>query len=422
MTRIPTRTLSGAVAAALVVSASLLGCDPPTNAVSTVAPPRDPSLAELQTTTLGASGIDAKTFVHDPNLRFSDRVYFGSWGGARATALVQFDLAESAVPDSGVIESAELRFNCVDGHGPVTGIEAVALQVAAGEMNGWTVEDPEWPGPDLVDATATITTIERCDDDPDSLRFAEVTLDLPPEMVADWFIDPADTTVNRGVALRTTTDAGILSLASIENLFTVDLGTSIFDLVSGPRLAVRVADDDSTYVTSAVTADAYAVAPDSADVPCADPADCLQVGRGVAWRSIFRFELPDLPRGSNVHRAELTLSPLGHERFDSDLNVQAFHLTSEWPEDAAVDSLVEIGNVVWVQEAVTADTDTVALSITDLVQAWYDGTLDNEGLLIRANQQDEGFTALSFAGPTHPTAALRPRLEVTYSVPYGGRP
>jgi hypothetical protein len=157
-------------------------------------------------------------------------------------------------------------------------------------------------------------------------------------------------------------------------------------------------------------------------VPCADPADCLQIGRIASHRSIFRVELPDLPRGVNIHQAVLRLNGLGHPRFDAALGLEVYRLTGDWPTDAPVDSLIETSGVLWHTATLDSAAARVDVPVTNLVQAWYDEVFENRGFLVRASLEDASATTESFAGPAHPTPALRPEVEITYTTPLDGRP
>jgi hypothetical protein len=174
--------------------------------------------------------------------------------------------------------------------------------------------------------------------------------------------------------------------------------------------------------SSGVDGDVYVVSPDTATGLCPDDSLCLRVGRGVAYRALLRPRLPELPDRVNVHRAALHLALLEHPRFDAAMELHVLRLTSEWPVGQPVDSLVTDSAAVWAVAEAAPGTDEVVLVISDLVQGWYDGAFENQGLLVRAADEAAGLSTLSFAGPRHPDAAMRPRLEIVYSRPFGGRP
>ena len=422
------------VVAALTALTVGVACDPKDDPVVSTMPPRDPDGAALRSVTVDAGSIEAHTYSFRPNISASDRVLVGAWEGLEARAFIQFDRDSFFVTLEGdtltgaLVLDATLSYNCVPGQGD-TELALRVLGVAGGEENAWAEDSLEWPGPDLL-AESLETTLENCESEDD---FPERELAVPPAAIEAWIADPID---NNGLAIETVDDlrafgagGAMLQFASSENNFAFLDSVGTITTPPGPRLRFRAAldggagDTVSVFVgTATVRADAYAASPDEAELPCADPADCIEVGRGAAHRSIFRIDLPDLPRGSNVHQATLTLNALGHPRFDAQLDLEVYRLIADWPGEGVVDSLVEFSGLLWHTATLDSAGTSVEVPITNLVQAWYDDVFDNEGFLLRASREDASLTTESFAGPTHPTVALRPEIEIVYTEPFGGRP
>lgn len=432
--RIPTRHSSirrTTVAATLLVA--VLACAPEDEPVPTTMPPRDPAGAALRRVMTGADAIDAFTFARRGDISVSDRVLLGFWEGLEARAFLRFEPDSFIVSSEGdtlagsVVEDAALLFNCAPGQGDVELAVAAAGVVADAdwsETNGLS-----WPGPDLL-AETTMVVLPNCESVDD---FPEREVELPPALIQAWIDDPES---NNGLGLVAQTMAplvggggAMLQIASSENNFAFLDSVGTISSPPGPRLRFRTALDGgagetvSVFLgTGTVTDDAYAISPDAAELPCADPADCIEIGRGAAHRAIFLVDLPDLPRGVNVHQATMHLSGLGHPRFDAALELQVFRLTSLWPDSAPADSLVETSGVLWHTATLDSAGTSVDVTLTDLVQAWYDGVFENRGFLVRASREDASVTTESFAGPTHPNVALRPDVEIVYTSPYESGP
>lgn len=419
---IRTTLLSRSIGAALLLVA--FACAPDEDPFRTRIPPRDPDGAALRTTTVGADSLQTVNMRHTPDFSRADRVLFGSWEGVTATAFLRYDRKAFIAFDGDTLAGStvfgsELSFNCVEGHGAETGIDVTIQGVSAGAANEWTEGTLVYPGP-ATDATpATVTTVDNCTLDDD---FPEKTYAIPDAVIEAWL---ADSTSNNGIALRSNAGA-IFQFASAENnIVNVDSGMVV--TLSGARLRFRAIrpSGDTTAVflsESQLIGDHYVLSPDSAATPCADSTDCLKLGRGLVDRILVNPILPALPSGSNVHRAVLRLHVLGHPRFDRDLELLVFRLTSTFPAGAPVDSLVTTSGTIWHREDLPMTATTVDVPLTELVQAWYDDVFPRRGFLIREANEDRGVAEVAFASATHPDPALRPTLVIDYTVPLGGRP
>jgi len=405
----------------------LAGCARDTEPLKTDAPPRDPDRALLKSYQVQiefSEATGAYDFQHSADITASDRVLYGQWEGLTARAMLQFD-PDSLGADSlagGTVSDAKLTFRCVAGSGDLNDNIVSTLAVT----EAWEQDSLSWPGPSTDPGSRTDTSVENCEiPEEGGFNYPIREVAVSSTMIEEWLQDPS---TNDGLSVTMAAPTAMLEMASSENNFLL---ADTLAQPPGPRLQFRVLHPDSTEPITVfladedLLADTYILSPDAATSPCADPNDCLEVGRAVTWRSIFREELPDLPTGSNVHRAAVVLSVLDHPRFDAELPLEVFRLLSDWPDTATAvaDSLIELDpGLVWAQTTVSPGDAEVEILITDLVQVWYDGVLPNQGILIRAGLEDAGVTTVSFAGPNHPTVSLRPRFEIDYTLPYGGRP
>lgn len=150
---------------------------------------------------------------------------------------------------------------------------------------------------------------------------------------------------------------------------------------------------------------------------------------GKVWRAALRFSLDALPPAAAVTAASLQLYNDGlcvapRRRVGpclaADYTIDAHRiLSASWTKEREVEFDPEI-----VSESVveTASADWYAWDVTSLVRAWADGAQANHGLLLKLmdGEEDFGVSGPYFPSASFPTAALRPRLLVAYTVPTTG--
>jgi hypothetical protein len=145
------------------------------------------------------------------------------------------------------------------------------------------------------------------------------------------------------------------------------------------------------------------------------------------WRSAFRFSLTAIPKGAVIESATLRLfhdgtcvaprlesiacdgRPYGlaaHPILDSDWYrdqepvVDGFPAAEAWLDDSAV-------------------SDFVVFDLTALVRGWHRGTIRNDGLVVKLNDDEENFDTGGpyFASSSFATPSVRPILRVRYAPP-----
>lgn len=137
--------------------------------------------------------------------------------------------------------------------------------------------------------------------------------------------------------------------------------------------------------------------------------------------ALMAFDLSAIPSGSHIAAAQLTLRMTDLQGSGT---VSLHRVQSPWTEAATATS--RNGTAPWIQSpgdahaSAVASTQTLGLgwlswSITNLVDGWVKGRFPNHGLLLRGSKLD----SLSLASSDYPTAALRPRLVVTFYPPCG---
>jgi hypothetical protein len=147
---------------------------------------------------------------------------------------------------------------------------------------------------------------------------------------------------------------------------------------------------------------------------------------GNEQRTLIQFDLSSIPAGQQIESAILTLhnalannggNPLG-------LNMDVHAVTSSWNENEVTWNSASTGNAwtnaggdfnpfVYATATNQLGFGPVTWDVTDLVQDWYDSSIDNDGLLIRSFIGNQ----MTFNSKTVLPESVRPLLQVSYSVP-----
>lgn len=159
-------------------------------------------------------------------------------------------------------------------------------------------------------------------------------------------------------------------------------------------------------------------------------ADLFKVGYHQQYASIVRFDVTSVPRDVLVTNAALQVYARGWDC--TDIGIDAFYITrtvnlcqATWNQartganwgsagcnDTATDrrampedSILTTGNHQW-----------YSFDLTAVVQGWVDGTLANNGVLLRASQYPY-LGPFYFVSAENSDASLRPKLVVSYQLP-----
>jgi hypothetical protein len=139
------------------------------------------------------------------------------------------------------------------------------------------------------------------------------------------------------------------------------------------------------------------------------------------WRSALRFSLASIPAGAAVVAAELSLwydgtcvwvrktfRPCDGRGFE----VEAHRiLTARWYSERELES-DPLGYVAGLPAM--ARPQWLTVDVTDLVAEWQDGSLPNNGLLLKLADDEEAYdlSGPAFPSSTYADASVRPRLTV----------
>ncbi|WP_438020613.1 DNRLRE domain-containing protein [Sorangium sp. So ce315] len=131
---------------------------------------------------------------------------------------------------------------------------------------------------------------------------------------------------------------------------------------------------------------------------------------GLRQQALYRFGLDGIPAGATVTSAVFGAIAFG----SSDHAVRVHRITAPWAEHSVTwnsfagsyDAAVE-ADLAW------TGASAVATDLTELVQAWVDGTAPNHGFLLDGDP--DGST--SCRSSEHPNQSDRPWLEICYVAP-----
>ncbi|MFH2144337.1 MAG: DNRLRE domain-containing protein [Bacteroidota bacterium] len=138
---------------------------------------------------------------------------------------------------------------------------------------------------------------------------------------------------------------------------------------------------------------------------------------GVMQRSLIEVDLSSIPQGSTILNATLKLSGVNHlggnESYLSAITDIWDENTVTWNNQPTYDKYMS----VYLPNS-TYPTEDYSVDITTICQSWTDGTVANNGLILRIGPVlFLGTNQLSFASSDYADSTKWPYLEVTYELP-----
>jgi hypothetical protein len=146
------------------------------------------------------------------------------------------------------------------------------------------------------------------------------------------------------------------------------------------------------------------------------------------WRAGLRFSLAGIPAGATVAAARLELTfdgvcvapQLSSMACSGDgFPLAAYPIASaEWYHEREPDYFWTVEDEVYLD---TSATGILAWDLTGLVREWLDGTIENNGVLLKVadGREDFGVGGPYFASMSASDPVVRPRLVIEYSSPTG---
>jgi hypothetical protein len=140
----------------------------------------------------------------------------------------------------------------------------------------------------------------------------------------------------------------------------------------------------------------------------------LYLQAGIVYRSLVKFDVGFIPRGSTIHLAELQLqrdpATSRLNRFAGDVQIAANLMLAD-SVTGSYSSSASTGTLK------TGTTDTYTAGVQSFVQSWVRSS--NFGLLLHVSGDPEynSFDLITLHSTSATNAALRPRLRILYSIP-----
>jgi len=153
----------------------------------------------------------------------------------------------------------------------------------------------------------------------------------------------------------------------------------------------------------------------------------LKVGYKQQYGALVRFDLSGIPVGSTVTQARLEVYATGWD--GTDMTIEAYRILRSTTYCAATWERAQVGNA-WgtagcnntgsdrsgvAESSVTTSGISAwySFGLTSLVQGWVDGSVVNNGVLLRG-ASSLSTSSFDFASNHHGTVSWRPKLVVTY--------
>ncbi len=228
-------------------------------------------------------------------------------------------------------------------------------------------------------------------------------LDLTSLIHADSTLDSSF--INHGICLR---GSDLPGSNLIRRFYSCDAGES----AKRPTLTLIFSYKsklDTLYDTYGY--DAFVVKRE-AEIPD-NPANLL-IGKGLAYRSLLKFNLESIASNATINRVQFKLVFNADESFpglESDRNVTVFPIT-QWTDDPAQVTIDSTSAGI----PSTLEADTLTIELQSEIQDWVVQNITAEGLFVRAYNQGHDIARLALFG-VQADSLLRPKLIIDYTLP-----
>ncbi len=328
----------------------------------------------------------------------------GTNGGHEAIMALQFTPGQFPQRDTIRVISAELRLRAVTWYGNPSGtLSLTAYKI----LKSWSSFTLTWDSLDVQlnpgfyeegIVRGTYTGMVATDTE-------SIVISLDTAMVREW-LQPS-TFTQYGIALVPATGSTFVRGFTPFGVDSIQFQPTL--TVIAQNFAGTVQDTNEY----ALGSDTFAGNVDS----LVTATDRMFVQAGVVYRTKITFDASSIPQGAIVNKAELLLtrdvSASQINKFSADTLV-AVHVLTTGTEDGTFELQGSL--------ATQRSDSSIAFEIRHAVQIWVNGT--NNGILLRANTLSEfsTFDLHVFYGPTASDTAVRPRVQVLYSIEKGTAP
>lgn len=224
-----------------------------------------------------------------------------------------------------------------------------------------------------------------------------------PQTILDQWSDTSSTSTNYGLFLESVSEGQIIQLFSYNSDYS-------------PVLTVYTLDEEDSTVVDETQ---YTPSSDAfiSDTHVEGNTDYLFVSNGqplgIPSRILLSFDIPEFPENTTINGALLNFTPdttLSQPDHSESFGLIAYPVTDEsWPiSQVPYDtSLVTVG---------TVDQDSASIDITDIVQNWIYGGLDNFGLVVMSNISRTSYYERAFYSSACQDSTRMPQLVIYYSI------
>ena len=143
---------------------------------------------------------------------------------------------------------------------------------------------------------------------------------------------------------------------------------------------------------------------------------------GGKWRAYLQFDLSSVPINARIIDAYPTLYQ--HKSLDTgSFTVGLYRVTSDWEEGTITWNNQPTSSTVVEASCTVYDGFTgwrTWYNIGDLVQGWLDGSITNQGMLLKATTDETSLTMIAMFWSSDYTAGTSkcPKLLIHYYIPY----
>ena len=137
------------------------------------------------------------------------------------------------------------------------------------------------------------------------------------------------------------------------------------------------------------------------------------------YRAYFQFDLSTIPVDARIVDADLNIyqyNSLGSGNFQIGLH----KVTGNWEENTMTYNLqpTSSSETEALRTVYTGSTTWRSWDIDDLVQDWLDGSITNQGMLLKSTDETlSSSLGIRFYSSDYTTASERPKLEIDYYIP-----
>lgn len=359
------------------------------------------------------------------NTSGSQSMYLGAYGGFQAKFLIKFSYFPG-LPDSFLLDSARIKLTANTYFGDSLAAYpdfnySVHELTSVLPNDDWYASSVTWDSVVSWDPTPIFESMISQSPDSDTISFT-----VPNEIVETWLL-AAEGPDTSGGDTTTVINYGLIFDYSIDAQFARQFfSTQISDTTLKPQLFLYITTNDSLWLDSTgvdttgsdtsltmtiycnndvfITQDTASLAP-----------DMLYLGRGIAYRSLFRFNVEDYfpVFGYNIHSAKFTLfvdseNPQAVGDFVSCMTYGLADTT--WMNDPLNASLIGIYG-----SSSSIDGDSLVLDFTAFMEDWVPAPESNHGFAVKFSNENYAMARLPVFPADYPDSTKRPYVRIIYS-------